>query len=99
MLPALLRGTLVVSEWVPLRSVIPYEGAIVWAAYDELVATATAVLRDYAGQYRRVHGGEGLEPTLARMRQLSRVALGAVLERRFSGCAEHGKRKGSGVIF
>lgn len=94
MLPALLRGTLVVSEWVPLARVIPYEGAIVWATYDELVATTTATLRDYAAEYRRVHGGEGLGPTLARMSQLSRAAVGAALERRFGRCAEQGHGAG-----
>ena len=47
-LPALLRGCVVVSEDVPLAREVPYAGSIVFAPYERLVATAARVGREYA---------------------------------------------------
>ena len=47
-LPALLRGCVVVSEDVPLAREVPYADSIVFAPYERLVATAARVGREYA---------------------------------------------------
>lgn len=80
-LPALLRGVIVISEDVPLRSSVPYHEYIVWCRYDELVACAQAVHADYAGQHRRLFGDGRLAALLADLDRQNRANAQRLVER------------------
>ena len=76
-LPALLRGVVVISEEVPLREKIPYHKYIVWCEYDELKRSAVAVSSDYQAHFDRIHGADSKLPRLiGQMRKRSAKALG-----------------------
>lgn len=66
-LPALLRGVIVVSEDVPLRDRVPYHDAIIWSDYASLAATTAEVLEHYATWRARIFGDGRLARVLARM--------------------------------
>lgn len=53
-LPALLCGTIVISEIVPLREVIPYSDYIIWENYDNLLDTVENVLNNYDYYYDKI---------------------------------------------
>lgn len=72
-LPALLRGVVVISEDVPLRERIPYHEHVIWCRYDELVERARAVHADYAGHHRRLFGDGRLLKRLAEMAAQNRA--------------------------
>ncbi len=55
-LPALRSGVIVVSEDVPLREALPYHAFVIWAAYEDLLDTAEAVLADYESMHARLFG-------------------------------------------
>lgn len=52
LLPALLCGAIVVSEDVPLRSLVPYERFIIWADYERIPEAVRGALAD-GGRLRR----------------------------------------------
>lgn len=80
-LPALLKGVIVVSEDVPLREAVPYHAFIVWAAYDELLDTARGVLDDYAAVHARLFGDGRLLRLVAQLRLDNAAAVEQVLQR------------------
>lgn len=65
-LPALLRGVVVISEDVPLREQIPYHRSIVWSSYDAIIDTMAHVLANI-DTYRANLFGEPLATVLAEM--------------------------------
>lgn len=68
-LPALLRGVIVVSEDVPLRDEVPYHRAVVWARYADLVETARDVLARYEQYRARLFDDPSLGAVLQRLRE------------------------------
>lgn len=55
-LPALLRGVIVVSEWVPLQDTIFFAEYIIFAPYNEIVKTAIHVNENYNEIWNRIYG-------------------------------------------
>jgi len=53
-LPALCRGTLVVSEDVPLKEHIPYNEFIIWSTYEDLVDKVIEVEKNYDYFYKKI---------------------------------------------
>ncbi|MCQ4163636.1 glycosyltransferase family 2 protein [Tahibacter harae] len=80
-LPALLKGVIVVSEDVPLREAVPYHEFIVWAAYDDLLETARGVLDDYAAVHARLFGDGRLQRLIAQLQADNAAAVEQVLRR------------------
>jgi hypothetical protein len=80
-LPALLRGVIVISEDVPLRASVPYHDYIIWCRYEELVACALAVHADYAEQHRRLFGDGRLRALLAELEARNRATVQRLVER------------------
>ncbi len=78
-LPALLCGTLVVSENVPLGVVIPYADHIVWADAGGMVDAVEQVLSDPAGHRERVLRHPRLVATIAALQASQRAALRSAL--------------------
>lgn len=75
-LPALLRGVLIVSEWVPLQDALPFRDYIIFAPYDELVSTAARVYHNYTIYWQLFFGEQSkLNETLSQMRAMSYKAL------------------------
>eukprot|EP01040_Poterioochromonas_malhamensis_P014997 gene14997-16699_t len=56
LLPALLRGAVVVSEDVPLRETIPYHRYIIWTNLTSLPDTLKEISKNYQAYYDRIHG-------------------------------------------
>jgi hypothetical protein len=50
-LPALLNGTLVISEVSPLSDLVPYSKCVIWTTYDKMVST----VKDILARYDEVH--------------------------------------------
>ncbi len=57
-LPALLRGVVVISENVPLKETIPYHQYIVWCDYKDIITIAKKVSNNYSEYYNRIHGSD-----------------------------------------
>ena len=68
-LPALLRGVIVVSEDVPLREEVPYHRAVVWSRYADLVDTTRDVLANYEQYRSQLFGNPSLSVILENMRR------------------------------
>ena len=83
-LPALLRGCVVVSEDVPLAREVPYADSIVFAPYERLVATAARVGREYASAWAATHG-----PTLGATLKAMRAEARRALEARLLAISQH----------
>ncbi|HEU4665011.1 MAG TPA: hypothetical protein VFS55_13365 [Dokdonella sp.] len=79
-LPALLRGVVVISEDVPLREEIPYHRAIVWSRYESLVDTLGHVLANL-DQYRGELFRPPLAAILAQMERDNRAHVDAAVHR------------------
>lgn len=80
-LPALQSGMIVISEDVPLREVLPYQRFVIWAAYDELLATVERVLANYAAEHARLFGDGQLERVLAQMAADNHAGVAAAVDR------------------
>lgn len=74
-LPALLCGAIVVSEDVPLRSLVPYERFIIWADYDRIPETVRKVLADRPLHRRRIQDAPAFVETVAAMERANRRAI------------------------
>lgn len=75
-LPAILRGVIVVSEWVPLQEALPFKDYIIFAPYDDLARTAAAVYYNYSYYWQRFFGGQSkINDTLSYMRISSLKSL------------------------
>jgi hypothetical protein len=80
-LPALLRGVIVVSEDVPLRKTIPYHRSIVWTDYAGLVDTVRDVHRDYERYHRMLFGDGAFTAVVAEMLESNRADVDAAVRR------------------
>jgi len=74
-LPALLRGVVVVSEHVPLPDAIPYSSKIVFASFDNLVDTVKKVSRSYKNWFDKIHSTKQDLPTTQEI--ISRMQIDA----------------------
>jgi hypothetical protein len=66
-LPALLRGALIVSEHVPLKEKIPYSEYIIWADYKDLPSKVLDVSRNYEEYYDTVFNNGNLKNIVKQM--------------------------------
>jgi hypothetical protein len=82
-LPALLRGAVVISEDVPLRETIPYHRYIVWFSGTEDVEEVVSDVRNnYAYYFNKIHGPTSEFPAvLEEMRKDTYKKLESVLLR------------------
>jgi hypothetical protein len=55
-LPALMRGVIIISEPAPLTDAVPYSSFIVWSAIGDLPATITNVTQNYEAYFDRFFG-------------------------------------------
>lgn len=53
-LPALLCGTLVISEESPLRELIPYNDFIIWSSYEKIIEKTEEVLKNYQFYQKKI---------------------------------------------
>ena len=53
-LPALLNGTLVISEISPLSELVPYTKCVIWTTYDKMVSTVKDVLARYDEVHKQI---------------------------------------------
>jgi len=74
-LPALLRGVLVVSERVPLMQSIAYADFVIWADPEQIAATVHAVHVNYDAYRERIFGGGRLLELIATMRLANDAAV------------------------
>lgn len=73
-LPALLQGTIVVSETSAFAHVVPYHEYIIFADTSDLAATIKEVLANYAYYHNLIHGPTSrLQETFTNMRQKARI--------------------------
>ncbi|MBA8882859.1 hypothetical protein [Dokdonella fugitiva] len=79
-LPALLRGVVVISEDVPLRERIPYHDAIIWRPYEAIVDTVRDVLARF-DEVRATLFGDALAATFAAMERENRANVEAAVRR------------------
>ena len=84
-LPALLRGVIVVSETVPLRECLPYERFVVWSSYENLAATVADVHRNYDEYRERIFGGSAFCEVIMAMRRQNEINVSMALERLAAG--------------
>jgi hypothetical protein len=79
-LPALLRGALVVSERVPLQEAVPYHEYVIFAGTSEFAGVVAHVSAHYEYYYDRVHGpNSGLGAILRAMRGKAQVEVSRAL--------------------
>ena len=53
-LPALLNGTLVISEISPLSELVPYSKCIIWTTYNKILSTAKDILARYDEVHKQI---------------------------------------------
>jgi hypothetical protein len=53
-LPALLNGTIVISELSPLSELVPYAKCVLWVPYEKIVATVKDVLTRYDEVHKQI---------------------------------------------
>lgn len=80
-LPALLRGVVVVSEDVPLKEHVPYARFVVWSSYERLVDAVRDVDLNYARYHAAIFGDGALAGVLASMRQANADNVEAAVRR------------------
>ena len=69
-LPALLRGVVVVSEWVPLHHLLPYKDYIIFETFDKLVEKVVEVVNNYDSYRDKFFGPRSkLNETIHRMKE------------------------------
>eukprot|EP01035_Chromulina_nebulosa_P004360 gene4360-5970_t len=69
-LPALLRGVVVVSEWVPLYHLLPYKDYIIFERYDKLAEKVLEVANNYESYREKFFGPHSkLNETIHRMKE------------------------------
>tara|TARA_R110001599_G_scaffold1706_5_gene8458 strand:- start:12336 stop:13232 length:897 start_codon:yes stop_codon:yes gene_type:complete len=77
-LPALLRGVLVISEDVPRKDDVPYSEYIIWSSYDNLAITIKEVRDNYKSHYNRIFNKD-LKTLLKNMEEINNKNLEIVL--------------------
>lgn len=60
-LPALLKGVIIISEDVPLRDKIPYNEFIIWCKYDEVLETVKRVEDNYEFYWNSIFNNNKLK--------------------------------------
>jgi hypothetical protein len=80
-LPALRSGMIVISEDVPLREELPYHAFVIWAAYEDLLDAAAAVLANYEAEHARLFDDGRLAQVLARMERDNHETVVGALRR------------------
>ncbi len=80
-LPALLRGVVVVSEDVPLREEIPYHRFIVWTDAATLIETVRDVHENYTAYRARLIESPQLQQVLHAMKVANRRTIETALRR------------------
>lgn len=78
-LPALLCGAIVVSEDVPLRSLVPYERFVIWADYDRIPEAVRGALADAARLRRRIREDASFSETVAALERTNRRSIRGAL--------------------
>jgi hypothetical protein len=53
-LPALLNGVIVISEFSPLTELVPYSKFIIWTKYDNIIDTIINVINNYETFYNKI---------------------------------------------
>jgi hypothetical protein len=53
-LPALLNGTLVISEISPLSELVPYSKCVIWTTYEKILSTAKDILSRYDEVHKQI---------------------------------------------
>ena len=79
-LPALLCGAIVVSEDVPLRSLVPYERFVIWADYERIPAAVRGALADNARLRRRILEDPTFHETVLAMERANQRSILAALQ-------------------
>jgi hypothetical protein len=70
-LPALLCGTIVISEHSPLKEHIPYKDYIIWTSYDDINTTIFEVLKNYEEHYNKLFINSNFKNVIDTMRETS----------------------------
>jgi hypothetical protein len=95
-LPALMRGVVIISETAPLIETVPYAAFIVWSSIDALPATIADVTTHYETYFDKFFGpGSKLPCILATMRSngyrdMERRILKLHQQRSAQGSMPHG---------
>jgi len=63
-LPALLCGTIVISETAPLKETLLYNEYILWAALEDLPCLIMDVVNNYEYYFNKIFGGKKLSETV-----------------------------------
>jgi len=53
-LPALLNGTIIISELSPLSELVPYKNCIFWVPYEKIISTVKDVLARYDEVHKQI---------------------------------------------
>ena len=75
LLPALLRGVIIVSEEVPLVHTIPYHEYLIFCPYDDIAEVAEHVHRNYEFFFERIHGPRSRLPQVGPAQGCIRTAV------------------------
>ena len=78
-LPALLCGTIVISEIAPLTEKLLYHESILWAALDDLPLLIKDVVENYTYYYKKIFGGIKLAQTVDALRIENKITAGNIL--------------------
>lgn len=84
-LPALLRGVVIVSEDVPVKEHIPYGAFIIWSSYENMIDTARSVYENYDHHYQRIFNDPALVEVLKKMEQGNIDNVGRAVRTAVSG--------------
>lgn len=57
-LPALLRGVVVISENIPLKEKVPYHKYIIWCDFKDIINTIRDVSKNHSSYFNKIHGDE-----------------------------------------
>lgn len=80
-LPALLRGVVVIAEKTALVETIPYHRFIIWCSFDDCPHVASKVVKRYDHYYKLIHGpASGLSEVLAAMDTKAFNSLGKAIK-------------------
>lgn len=66
--PALLCGCVIVSEYSPFIENLPYKDYIVWSEYENIIDTVKNVYENYDTYFNKFFGGKKLENILSKMK-------------------------------
>ena len=79
-LPALLNGTLVISEISPLSELVPYSKCVIWTTYDKILSTAKDILARYDEVHKQIFESVENRKILESLHQTNYETLKAKLQ-------------------